>query len=349
MNETARAYGERVVEMSGAQGPLVGVLCEPPADARAAVLIVAGQPQTRVGSHRMFTDLARMLAARGVVSLRFDVGGWGDSPGEALPFERSDRDIAVAAARLRSDAHTGAPLAVLGLCDGASAAVLALPALRESAVVPDVLVLLNPWVRSEASLADAMVRTYYAKRLLQREFWARLLTGKVSLTNLLSEPLRHLLARFRTRRTPSTTDASGRGAGSGTTTPGSGAHTAEAGAAMPRSGELESVSTTIDGESRHIDAGSGTIAPESTAIAADLPAQLLAQLERYRGRVLTVLSGDDLTAGETESLIARDRRWHRRLERDGEVLRMAGADHTFSRPAQWAQVADWIAERASAR
>lgn len=301
MNATARAFGERAVEMPGAQGPLVGVLCEPRAAARAAVLIVAGQPQTRVGSHRMFTDLARMLATRGVASLRFDVGGWGDSPGEALPFERSDRDIAVAAARLRADAPANAPLWVFGLCDGASAAALALPALRTAGATPDALVLANPWVRSEASLADAMVRTYYAKRLFQREFWARLLTGKVPIANLLRDPLRHLLARLRGGGSVGSSD------------------------------------------------GSAAVAALSGDSAANLPAQLLAQLERYDGRVLTVLSGDDLTAGETESLIARDRRWHERLERDGEILRVPGADHTFSRPAQWAQVADWIAERALVR
>ncbi len=306
-NANARAYDERVVEIAGAQGPLVGVLCEPRTGTRAAVLIVAGQPQTRVGSHRMFTDLGRALAARGVASLRFDVGGWGDSPGEPLPFERSDRDIAAAAARLRGEACPQAPLAVLGLCDGASAAVLSLPALSEAGATPDALVLLNPWVRSEASLADAMVRSYYAKRLFQREFWARLLTGRVSMANLLGEPLRHLLTRFGVRRIGASSEAGEHGAGSDTISPGSGGATA------------------------------------------DLPAQLLAQLERYGGRVLTVLSGNDLTAGETESLMARSRRWRRRLERDRAILRVPGADHTFSQPEQWARVAQWIAEHVPGR
>lgn len=316
----ATVFTDRVVEMAGAQGPLFGVLCEPAGEARAAVLIVAGQPQTRVGSHRMFTDLARMLASMGVTSLRFDVGGWGDSPGEALPFEASDRDIAAAAARLRGEVRALAPLWVLGLCDGASAAVLALPALRAAGATVDALVLINPWVRSEASLADAMVRTYYAKRLFQPEFWARLLTGKVSAANLLREPLRHLLARFGAK---------------GPSVPPS--ELADAGASA-NAGVGATASTGAD-SAMH---GSAIPGP-------DLPTQLLTQLERYDGEVLTVLSGDDLTAGETESLIARDRRWRKRLEQDGEILRVAGADHTFSQPAQWAQVARWIAERALVR
>ena len=91
-------------------------------------------------------------------------------------------------------------------------------------------------------------------------------------------------------------------------------------------------------------------APISPAAAApDLPTLLLAQLDRYAGKVLTVLSGNDLTAGETESLMSREKRWRRRLERGGEILRVPGADHTFSDPAQWASVARWVAERTKQR
>ncbi|MCL4748163.1 MAG: hypothetical protein KJZ83_22540, partial [Burkholderiaceae bacterium] len=72
--------------------------------------------------------------------------------------------------------------------------VLALPALRAAGAEPRALCLVNPWVRSDASLSDAMVRTYYARRLLTGEFWGRLLGGKIPLRNLL-EPLRHLARR----------------------------------------------------------------------------------------------------------------------------------------------------------
>ena len=178
------------------------MLTEPHGTSHAAVLIVAGQPQTRVGSHRMFTDLARMLASDGVSSLRFDVGGWGDSPGEPLPFESSDLDVMAALVQLSDELRAPSRLWVLGLCDGASAAVLALPALRAVGVEPAALCLLNPWVRTEASLSEAMVRTYYAKRIFQKEFWGRLLTGKVSVGSLIREPLRHLTRRFGARGGP---------------------------------------------------------------------------------------------------------------------------------------------------
>ncbi len=288
------AFTETAVRLDGSQGPMFGVFAQPGGECHAAILLVAGQPQTRVGSHRMFVDLARMLAAQGIAILRFDVGGWGDSPGEPLPFERSDRDIAAAAAFLVRQAS--APLWLWGLCDGASAAALALPALRAHGLAPRAICLVNPWVRSEASLADAMVKTYYARRVFEREFWRRLLTGQVSLHNLVVAPWRALIARL----------GAARGAR---------------------------------------DAGDhGTDARNPAA--KDLPELILEQLAGFDGRVLTVLSGGDLTAGETESLIARDARWRERLERTGELLRVPGADHTFSDPGQWESVARWIAERA---
>ncbi len=297
--KAAETAVERALTFEGEQGPLYGILCQPALPPRAMMLIVAGQPQTRVGSHRMFVELARGLAARGIATLRFDVGGWGDSPGEARPFERSDRDIAAAAAVLLAAREAGAdaPLWIWGLCDGASAAVLALPALRAGGTEPRGLCLVNPWVRSDASLSDAMVHTYYGRRLLSGEFWGRLLSGKI--------PFRHLLEGFGhlARRV-------------------SGAGAAATGAAA-----------------------TATAAPAPV----DLPEQLLAALNDYGGRIVTVLSADDLTAGETESLIRRDRRWRKRIEREGTVVRVAGADHSFSNPAQWRDLIARVATLADAQ
>jgi hypothetical protein len=67
----------------GAGQNLVGVLCEPePAKKIAgapAVLLWNVGIHHRVGAYRIFTDLARMLAAEGFTSIRFDVAGQGDS------------------------------------------------------------------------------------------------------------------------------------------------------------------------------------------------------------------------------------------------------------------------------
>lgn len=323
---------EQALVFDGTQGPIVGILARPVTDCRAAVLIVAGQPQTRVGAHRMFTDLARELAAQGVASLRFDVGGWGDSPGEALAFERSDRDIAAAASVLRA-ALPGTPrLWLWGLCDGASAAVLALPAVRAAGVTPDAVCLVNPWVRTEASLAAAMVKTYYLKRLMQGEFWARLLTGRIPIANLVHEPIRHLRARFGGGK-PGGSEGAAR-------TRGEASAAGEAGAAGTM-GAAGTVGAT-DALPAHATAAN---AAEASA-GPDLPEQLLAQLSAYRGAVYTVLSGNDLTAAETDALMSRDKRWRKRLDRKGAILRVPGADHTFSDPDHWAAVIRWVAEKA---
>ncbi len=173
----APAWSEQALVFEGSQGPIVGVLARPVTDFRTAILIIADQPQTRVGAHRMFTELARDLASDGVASLRFDVGGWGDSPGAPLSFERADADIVAVATGLRELLPRKTQLWLLGLCDGASAAVLALPALRTAGFVPQALCLVNPWVRSDAGIARAVARPSYLRRLMQRAFWTHQLPG----------------------------------------------------------------------------------------------------------------------------------------------------------------------------
>ena len=191
---------ERCVVFLGRQGPLIGILGLP-AESRAAVLIVAGQPQTRHGSHRMFTRLARQLSAHGIATLRFDCGGWGDSPGTALAFEDSATDIGQAAMELMKAVPPHTPLVIAGLCDGASAAALALPSLNLLGLRPAALCLINPWVRSDASLNEALVKTWYWRRLSDPLAWRKLLSGAISLASI-SEFFRALYRQARARMGP---------------------------------------------------------------------------------------------------------------------------------------------------
>lgn len=73
MNERAISFGE--------SGALFGILCAPdvPDPQRPAVLIPNTGVVHRVGPGRMHVELARALAAAGVVSLRLDAAGLGDS------------------------------------------------------------------------------------------------------------------------------------------------------------------------------------------------------------------------------------------------------------------------------
>jgi len=175
---------------------LLGVLSEPPAaDDRidTGVLIVVGGPQYRAGAHRQFTLLARVLAGAGFPVLRFDVRGMGDSTGAQRSFEALAADVGAGVQALLQ-ARAGLQRVVLwGLCDGASAALLALQARPHPAVAG--LCLLNPWVRSEASLAQAQVKHYYRQRLMQADFWLKLLRGGVA-----KQAARDLLHNLRAAR-----------------------------------------------------------------------------------------------------------------------------------------------------
>ena len=160
---------------------LVGVLHHPPEQAAQAtgVVVIVGGPQYRAGSHRQFVHLARVLAAAGHPVLRFDVRGMGDSTGELHSFEQVAPDIGAAIEALLRHAPQVRQVVLWGLCDGASAALLYLDDRHDARVRG--LCLLNPWVRSEASLARTHVKHYYLQRLGQREFWAKLLRGGVGL------------------------------------------------------------------------------------------------------------------------------------------------------------------------
>ncbi|MDN3920480.1 hydrolase 1, exosortase A system-associated [Roseateles violae] len=189
-------YAERVLSFGCVGQALQGIVSEPPAGrprSGQAVIIIVGGPQYRAGSHRQFVLLARALAAAGHVVLRFDYRGMGDSEGPQRDFQAVDADVAAAIDALLADGPGLRGLALWGLCDGASAALLYLHARADPRVTG--LCLLNPWVRSEASLARTQVRHYYGQRLLQKDFWLKFLRGGVA-----TKALRELLGNLRLAR-----------------------------------------------------------------------------------------------------------------------------------------------------
>lgn len=174
---------EQTLLFSCAEETLVGVISVPAkAAAATAVIIVVGGPQYRAGSHRQFVLLARKLAAAGVVVLRFDYRGMGDSTGPAGNFLTATPDIGAAIDAVQNHSPSVKNIVLWGLCDAASAALLYVHKTQDARVTG--LCLLNPWVRSEASLARTQVKHYYTQRLMQRSFWAKLLSGKVALSAL---------------------------------------------------------------------------------------------------------------------------------------------------------------------
>ena len=178
MNEQALVFG--------CEGEhLLAVLTPPAPDAPAAaaladvgVVIIVGGPQYRAGSHRQYVQLARSLGGHGVTALRFDARGMGDSSGAQRTLEEIEPDVGAAIDALQAARPAVRRVVLWGLCGGASAALLYWRLTQDPRVHG--MVLVNPWVRSAESLARTHLKHYYLKRLGQRAFWAKLLSGQVA-------------------------------------------------------------------------------------------------------------------------------------------------------------------------
>ncbi|HEY0817438.1 MAG TPA: alpha/beta hydrolase [Rhizobacter sp.] len=228
--------GTPVVELpvqvdTGTGSSLVGVLAMPAAAGvarqRRAVLMLNSGAVHEIGPNRLWVRLARQWAARGLVVLRVDIAGIGDSPARQGAEENvvysphALQDVAAALDYLRDQAGADA-CHLVGLCSGAyhslKAAVAGQPV--ESAVI------INPltyfWKQGTA-LTD--VKEYeleeltakFRGKVFTREPWLKLLRGNLDarlvagvalrrawggVAPLLTEaarflriPLRHNLAR----------------------------------------------------------------------------------------------------------------------------------------------------------
>ena len=183
-------------------GAALGVVCRPHrtlSPYNIGVVFVPGGFQYRAGAHRQTVRLARQLASNGIPSLRFDLAGLGDATGEMHAFEDISPQILAASDTLTKELPEIRHIVLWGLCDGASAALLHWEATRDARIAG--LALLNPWVRSEASLARAHVRHYYLKRLANKAFWQKLLTGGVGF-NAVGALLNNLRAARTTEAAP---------------------------------------------------------------------------------------------------------------------------------------------------
>jgi uncharacterized protein len=162
---------------------LIGIIAQPEQPIETGVVIIVGGPQYRAGSHRQFTLLARQLAEQGIASIRFDYRGMGDSEGVFRNFEAIDEDIRAAIETFMAHAPSIKQVVLWGLCDAASAA------LYYGHTDPRVkgLILLNPWVHTDAGAARARLKHYYLARLLNKAFWAKLISGKVRLAESIGD------------------------------------------------------------------------------------------------------------------------------------------------------------------
>ncbi|MEX5745705.1 hydrolase 1, exosortase A system-associated [Massilia sp. X63] len=186
-------YEEKALAFPCGDAWLVGVATLPGRPAARGVLVVVGGPQYRAGSHRQFTLLARALAEQGIPAMRFDVSGMGDSGGAARGFAHQEADIRAAIDAFMACAPGLREVVLWGLCDGASSA--AMVAADDARVAG--LVLLNPWVRTEESLAKATLKHYYRERLLAPDLWKKILRGRFELRAALASLLEQVRRALR--------------------------------------------------------------------------------------------------------------------------------------------------------
>lgn len=148
---------------------LLGIIHQSDDASKVGVLLVVGGPQYRVGSHRQFVLLARLLAANDIPVMRFDYRGMGDSEGKSQSFASVDDDIAAAIAAFYQVYPGLSGIVIWGLCDAASAALFY--AYQDERVRG--LVLLNPWVYTEQGAATVYLKHYYWRRLSNPDFWRK--------------------------------------------------------------------------------------------------------------------------------------------------------------------------------
>jgi exosortase A-associated hydrolase 1/exosortase A-associated hydrolase 2 len=195
---------DRVLPIACEGIDLVSVLSAPgAAPSGTGVVVIVGGPQYRVGSHRQFVELARALTRAGHHVLRYDARGMGDSDGAMQGFEAAVPDVLAVIDALRRAAPEVKQVVLWGLCDAASIALMS--AGQRRAVTG--LVLANPWVRDATSLANATVKQYYRGRVLQAEFWRKLLSGRID----WMASLRSLGANLRAMFGPTAASVAGAG------------------------------------------------------------------------------------------------------------------------------------------
>ena len=129
---------QRALRFHARGDALIGIVDVPERPLARGMLILADSTQYRAGSHRQFTLLSRLLAARGVAVMRFDRLGAGDSEGEAAMRGQDD----IGAAMKEFFIHVPEMKESVILASGDAAGCAALYAARDARVTG--LALLDP-------------------------------------------------------------------------------------------------------------------------------------------------------------------------------------------------------------
>lgn len=299
------------------QGGFFAILAEPmePAPVLSelcAVFLNAGAVR-RIGPNRMWVEAARRLAARGVPTLRVDVEGIGDAPGDAsmyfdvAAFYKPDR-VAQVTALLNALEQRGlaGQFVLIGLCAGAYSAFNA--AWSDDRVVAALAV--NPRIMVWDPAILKRRNAFVVREVLELGAWQRILNGETSPARVLA------IGRAAAAEAPR---AALRYAGR-----------LRGGGARQRDPWAERLVHMLDGlreaDTRVVLAFSGD-EPMYDELKADGMAD---QLDRWPTVVLADLPGDDHTLRP----IAAQRAFHRFIDRELDLLiakrKIAGAPRAAS-------------------
>ena len=139
------------------------------------ILMVTGGPQTRVGSHRLYVQLARFLCENGIAAFRFDYEGTGDSEGKWVGYRYAGDSIQAAIDYINSNFSEFTKKIIWALCDGATSSLVFAAKNPENI---HALISCNPYLFHSESKARTIIKYYYVQRLFEFGFWKKLLSGQ---------------------------------------------------------------------------------------------------------------------------------------------------------------------------
>jgi pimeloyl-ACP methyl ester carboxylesterase len=192
---------EKAVQF-GSFHTLIGVISEPdlPGDKQLPVVILINAGLIhRVGPNRVYVKLARKLANQGLIVLRFDLSGVGDSlpRPDHMPVEQFTIDDVVQAMDFLNSTYACERFVLIGHCAGAYHSIRT--AAQDSRVTG--VVMINPdggeaeWVDYDRKrkLARYYENYYLKTTLADPNRWKRFINGQVSYRNVVNNILRNVI------------------------------------------------------------------------------------------------------------------------------------------------------------
>jgi dienelactone hydrolase len=196
-------------QVLGAERALASIRCLPTRapQRRATLVILNTGVNHRVGSHRTSVELARKMAGLGFASLRFDVGGVGDTAPlsgqvQNLPYNRGNlEDVKVATDWLHHKGHER--FVLTGICSGGYNSFYG--ALADERVKAAVLTNAQRFMWKDGDTVEISMRRsikstqHYQTAALEMETWKRVARGEVDLKRVVPQ-LAKRLAKSSLRR-----------------------------------------------------------------------------------------------------------------------------------------------------